>query len=827
MQDDLFRAILAMDSYNHGAVRSISFTNEWTSVGNATIIANSNLPNNGFDEASIATATQLGFGATAYSWTAQQPDSDETFTRKVISYRGTDLASTGLPYFNDVWNGWSVGAGDVGFAGPSQATLARQFFNSVFRPDPNEIVVTANIELVGHSLGGGLAGFVASKLGGTAYIYDHMPFGLAAWAQTIAEALDRAATATGVTLADAIAVLGSPTYFPLAPITSLVTAAQFLASFVEELDVLKPDFSHIHATSLEGEILSQVRNGTLQEFAGTISGIVATGLGAPALSVLLDAAGLFEGLTTSALEGQIPYVSEQYLYGANIDSTAAHSMGLLTILQYAETQWLTDGFLQNVDPYFWTSAAADILPLVQDEAIASSLGLAQNETGAWSAGGQLAGIIAYSAIDEGERPFGDTGIRALLGDASDLGRSYYNFWTPQSLRSSGRDLGKLAVEYAGLLAYSQTLTSSDPTATDGVIQYIDATNASAERLNIDLRAATWTKGAVAHTISADTKNALTQDFIGALGQDTVERVYDWYAGVAGSGSAGLGLDVDRITVALSAGTIDAQPEGNGVSIIVLTDAGHAVTATNGRDVIIGGTGDDIIYGGDGNDILWGGGDPGNVWWAGLGNDELHGGDGRDLLIAGRGYDVLYGDDGADTFLFDGSGEAAMIYGGAGNDVYDLRGYSGGADLVINRGDGQDTLLTDADSFNYGALRLTADGGLPNAPISPVEVYLPDRSLADVEVIWQTSVTDTLQIDEYTIKLLHGHIILKDKVTSEIILDMGEFVGTKTTNIYNNQAMYDFSTPKGPRIHFHDPLNEDMDSDFSTIGDGIWPGLIVI
>lgn len=373
MNDDVFRAILALDSYNRGYAPGLALIRNQPQLGTATLMGDSAYfgVSNG-----VRVDESYGFYASSYRW----KDSSGT-VHDVVSYRGTNPESP-ASLWPDIYYGWTVGAGDPGFAETSQAGLARQFLTAVLNRDAAidpvtglpEIVVPANVELVGHSLGGGLAGYAAAALGGHAYIFDHMPFGVAAWAQTIGKALDNAATATGVTIADALAVLSQP-YNPVAVITGIVTAKTFLDSFVEELRLLKPDFSHITATNVEGEPLTLVRSGEVQVLAGSITAIIGTALGGNVLLLLLGAAGIADGLATSALEAQIPNKSELSLFGADIDSLSAHSMGLLAILEYADKQWMLDAKAMKVNANFWTLAAPDVLPAILDQGIAASIGL--------------------------------------------------------------------------------------------------------------------------------------------------------------------------------------------------------------------------------------------------------------------------------------------------------------------------------------------------------------------------------------------------------------------------------------------------------------------
>jgi hypothetical protein len=97
MTPELFKAILAMDSYNRGPGAGINLTEAGasdTQIGNATLGLNSDDPSANMQ----TTAPAAGFFAQAYNWNGTT----------VISYRGTDnptfLASPNGP--SDIVNGW-------------------------------------------------------------------------------------------------------------------------------------------------------------------------------------------------------------------------------------------------------------------------------------------------------------------------------------------------------------------------------------------------------------------------------------------------------------------------------------------------------------------------------------------------------------------------------------------------------------------------------------------------------------------------------------------------------------------------------------------------
>jgi len=172
-QADLTYAILAMDSYNRGYGVGITGLSTGQSVGGYRIL-NFDLPTGSF---------AAGFSATAY---------EDATGNVIISFRGTDA-----PALNDEAAGGSdphggyglafglPGAGTVDFniAGTTlsltaeQGRLAEEFYNKV------KAEVGGSITLTGHSLGGGLAGYIGSVFHEDAVLINHMPFGLAAQAR--------------------------------------------------------------------------------------------------------------------------------------------------------------------------------------------------------------------------------------------------------------------------------------------------------------------------------------------------------------------------------------------------------------------------------------------------------------------------------------------------------------------------------------------------------------------------------------------------------------------------------------------------------------------
>jgi hypothetical protein len=156
MNRNLFLSILAMDSYNRGYGEGIAGLGRpsFDENGNPTSIIQLGNAVIARDSSSLKDVNQnrldipTGFYALAYNWNGET----------VISYRGTDKANPLVPT-SDFWNGWTLGAG---FDEASQGGLALRFYKAVTGKDAVS-GNNSNVITTGHSLGGGLAGFVANE----------------------------------------------------------------------------------------------------------------------------------------------------------------------------------------------------------------------------------------------------------------------------------------------------------------------------------------------------------------------------------------------------------------------------------------------------------------------------------------------------------------------------------------------------------------------------------------------------------------------------------------------------------------------------------------
>lgn len=167
MQRDLMLAILAMDTYHRGYAPGVLAIGG-SSVGEAALLADSAI----LDEADNRDVAQaIGFYAQAYQYQGET----------IIAFRGTDDITTtsfaciivdilGTPFPEitgpilgpgspDLAYGFGTGAGHPL---SSQAEMALRFYQSVSGDTDGSTLATSNISLTGHSLGGGLADYVAA-----------------------------------------------------------------------------------------------------------------------------------------------------------------------------------------------------------------------------------------------------------------------------------------------------------------------------------------------------------------------------------------------------------------------------------------------------------------------------------------------------------------------------------------------------------------------------------------------------------------------------------------------------------------------------------------
>ncbi|PZP55670.1 MAG: hypothetical protein DI586_06145 [Micavibrio aeruginosavorus] len=528
MNNNLMKAILAMDSYNRGYNAGIQLSqNPDVMLGNAKIIMNSSVLGNGKDQA-------IGFYAIAYQLAGGE---------KVISYRGTDvdfLTFEGLT--TDVWNGWGVGTGSP--AG-KQAGMAFEFYRAV--AGQNNDPFDANISLTGHSLGGGLAGLVGSIYAKSGTLFDFMGF-------------DTAASR-------------------LVHITSLTTVYGFndgLRKLVYGNDYsTAADFTKLNAFSIKGELLSVGR------YPGNHIGEKVTtrelGIGT---GVDLVSGGDFQ------------------------EAKAAHSMATLVIRMYADD-------LTKVSQSNWFDAGKYFWPVLYDDAFANRIG-AGGVTGTLSTKGEYAdilrNIIAYSAVDEGEkttavRPFGDTAIRTLYDDANNLGVVLATAGHSKAIDKYATDISKVFVQFAGQLALNKVILDNLTTANKIVINGALALSADAKTLTLNFSNDLWKNVPVSQITGLVARDEIVAKILTSTNSVAVDYMgYLWGGSTANNFDRVIFAVKDTSTVTI-ANSIFTSPKA---TLYVGGESVDKITGSKGHDMIVASGGNDTIYSSAGHDIVIGG-----------------------------------------------------------------------------------------------------------------------------------------------------------------------------------------------------------------------------
>ncbi len=333
---DLFLAILSMDSYNQGHGKGVD--HGASKIGTATFKQDDNS-----NEAQAA-----GFYAVAY----------DTQYGTVISYRGTDNPSifadevTGA---GDITAGWVTGGG---VWQTDQVRFSQEFFQAA-TGTVGENANVADAILTGHSLGGGLAGVIASLHGQEALVFDNMPFELAS---------DSAQDAANSDTLFGIAVRGY---------------AQ--DTFYNGGEPWEIDRSKISAKSLNFEILQDLRDLGGQETA-------------------------VEAYESHSDASRLNFVDR---------ALKLHMMDYLVQFMFAAENSHDD----------WQSLGREFYEAYFSDEIATSAG-SKNLNGAAGEAAKMGRAIAYSALDEGNLIFGDTGIRAMFDDLDELGYVYNSTFDP-------------------------------------------------------------------------------------------------------------------------------------------------------------------------------------------------------------------------------------------------------------------------------------------------------------------------------------------------------------------------------------------------------------
>ncbi|MBV7256148.1 hypothetical protein KCG44_05050, partial [Pacificimonas sp. WHA3] len=499
-----------------------------------------------------------------------------------------------------------------------QGVLAIDFLEAVTGLSGNDLR-TADVSFTGHSLGAGLAGYVAAIFERDATLFANMAFEFAA-SNAFFQATD-----------------------PQDSFDSLLLDTVYGGD-----DPWLPEIgTNLHGYAVVGEFLTP--NRSLQ------------------------------------LTPDDPLVS----HGGLRSPFDLHSMALHVQLLFAEENGAQFASWEEAGEPLWDAAFNDEIGLAANYAIAS-------DGAQYDAGDKLMNAVAYSAIQDGTKPFGDTAIWSQFDDASDLGK-FRLAATEADPRYDlvSRAAAEILVQFSGALANGKIETAEDDPddLRNGILSFDGAT----QLLSLDVSAEKW--GA---TAGGDFSGIDAQDIhnISEFFGDLVTSAATTYANTPYPGetlvySAAESLwgvsDMEGNPTEIF-GTLVIATASGGYGELVAADDEVAAEARSflaggaGTDHILGLIeGEDMLLGGAGNDMLFGRG----------GDDILDGNRGDDLLIGGKGDDRIVGGDGLDTVRFFADGDPQR---GTDSILVEMRANENVADApvtahVLNDGNGgQDELL---------------------------------------------------------------------------------------------------------------------------------------
>ena len=607
-------------------------------------------------------------------------------------------------------NGWPTGGG---IFDNSQATLAAQFYQEVVgNGSAGNLTLSdlysANVLLTGHSLGGGLAGLVASIYGQEARIFDPMAFSLAA---------SRLIDFTKTTLDE----FGNPTV-----LRPDMRSLYFLGGEPSSVDS-----SGVQSYVVEGEALSS----WLYGWASASSSFLAV----PAYSLG------FSGL---------------------LDAIQRHSAALLVVRKFADEPGMGSD---------WLNASRYVLPHLFNDTIAAAIGLVSGgSTGTSTASGKMLTKIAYSAIDDGTRVFGDTGIWALFDDATDFGKALGAANRSATLAQLADPLGKMIVQYAGFLAHAANV---EVAKRDGFL----VLNEEQKQLIGDLSVQYWTSGST-QTSRIIGRDELISELLAGANQGTGALNFgDVSVLMSHLWSDPTGSRIDRLVLlteeASFNGIIPDRPNGSaadGITFFGTSGANDIVSGSDRDEIIYGGNGNDKITGGAGNDLIAGGDGDDELLDGGEGHDAISGGFGVDILRGGAGDDILFGGEGNDKLA--GNSGDDIIYGGGQDDTI----FADAGNDEIFGGAGEDTYryLNDLEvtgtvnSWDGSGVDLTISGLQTQTPYGAVTVISSAQTGVD-----ELQGVEKIELTERADRITFGSIL----PTEKLVIDMGLSVGGQWPN----------------------------------------------
>ena len=260
-----------------------------------------------------------------------------------------------------------------------------------------------------------------------------------------------------------------------------------------------------------------------------------------------------------------------------------HSMALQTILQFAASPNSLIGIdWYAIGPSLWN---AGFNVNVANAALAGVPTLGGEYTNEY----KLLTAIAYSAIDEGVRVFGDTGIRAMFNDANDIGKVVKLADASTTVTAAKGSIAEILMQFAGQMAFGK-VSQLVPGSITGAL----ALSPDNSVLTVDFSDALWSLGRSGPPPTILGRDTLIDTAIGVPGSTGIS---DLRSGMEWLWSNGTTSVIDRIAFATTnAATTTIIPDR-----VVASPKATLFAAGGGADTITGSKDNDFIFGGGAND----------------------------------------------------------------------------------------------------------------------------------------------------------------------------------------------------------------------------------
>jgi Ca2+-binding RTX toxin-like protein len=294
------------------------------------------------------------------------------------------------------------------------------------------------------------------------------------------------------------------------------------------------------------------------------------------------------------------------------------------------------------------------------------------------------------------------------------------------------------------------------------------------------------------------ETSMVRPFVGGAGNDTIygSDLNDYIWGGEDDDKI-WGGDGDDFLVGWSGNDTIWGGTGDDTIILGIPIFGGDVGTTNyaygesGRDTIYGGAGNDTILGGAGNDVIDGGD----------GNDVIEGGDDSDILRGGSGNDQIY----AQQFGLFGAGVDGVnqLFGDAGEDTLFALTTNRLAEDILTGGADRDTFFIDANDRITDLEKGETIYALGEGSIDQIIVFSSDEGTKlnfFTGAPGQMTKTASVKLDGrfdprlFTVQSINDESgsfvkILYDDHVGITLVDLAQYLFSKTTEIINNSAHY--------------------------------------